>query len=127
MARLKSMSHAYKGTLTKPAKLGYCTLAWTERDDDGTGAPVYILKHHKTYVFIWRPQSGRLSVSHGGWQSKTTAQRIRHGLNMLGLELLTSDLPGRWRIATKHGDAFTMRGNSLTLRRYQLTNTWERV
>lgn len=92
----------------KTVKIGFKTVAC--RSDDG-----FMVRLHSTTVIAYNTADNKLLVNTGGWHSGITAQRIRHGLAYLGLQLLTSDLPGRWRVADYKGNAWTIRGNSIKL------------
>jgi len=87
------------------------------------------LQYHSTRVaeLVEFPSIGarRLTINTGGWFSVTTAQRIRHALQEVGLMLVTNDLPGRWRVMDRRGNAFTIRGNKLMLRHDG--NEWQRI
>lgn len=109
-----------------PRRIGYKTTAWHNTDG-------WSIRLHYTNVCSYDAATATLFVSTGGWHSGITAQRIRHGLAELGLQLLTSDLPGRWRVADYKGNAFTIRGNSIKLRRISDDTSnfgdccWERI
>ena len=74
------------------------------------------MRYHYTVVVSYSASCQTLFVNTSGWFSNSTLQRIRHGLGELGLNLSTSDLKGKWRVMDNHGNAFTIRGNSITLR-----------
>jgi len=108
----------------KLSKIGFKTKAINS--DDGFRIELY-----RTGVVAWSSRDARLLVNTDGWSTKITAERIRHGLEPLGLALLTSDLPGRWRVADlTTGEAwslrYTLRGPSLRLQRDDQGN-WHRV
>lgn len=82
------------------------------------------LRYHKSIVVSYATDF--LYVSCAGWRTKTTAERIRHGLAYFGLTLLTRDLPNVWRVADNKGNAWTMYNGQVYLRRNPKTNDWER-
>lgn len=82
------------------------------------------MRYHRTKVVSF--DGAVLYVSHGGWATKTTAERIRHALSYFGLTLLTNDLPNVWRVADTKGNAWTIRGNQLSLIRDN-NNNWRRA
>lgn len=85
----------------------------------------FAIKYHSTTVIDFEAATRTLVVQTNGWFSVTTLQRIRFGLDYLGLSLSTSDLKGKWRVMDNHGNAFTLRGNSIKLR--QTNGEWARV
>lgn len=82
--------------------------------------------HYNTKIVAWDGET--LFVNTAGWFSKTTAERIRHALAAypINLQLLTRDLPNRWRIADYRGNAWTIRGNYISLVRDN-TCEWRRA
>jgi hypothetical protein len=102
-----------------PRKIGHNTTAWY----DASGS--FGLRYHYSNVVSYDTASQVVFVSHAGWMTKTTAERIRHGLGELGLQLLTSDLPGRWRVADRNGNAWTIRGKHIKLH-LQANGYWVR-
>lgn len=118
MARLRDLSDIPLSTWQKPCTIGYKTTAWYDADG-------FAVRHHKTNIVTFDRVADTIFVSHGGFMSNTTAQRIRHALKELGLQLLTHDLRHRWRVADLNGNAWTIRGATIKLQRRN--NTWSRV
>jgi hypothetical protein len=89
----------------------------------------WALEYHRTDVVQFDHFASssvrELTVNTGGWRTTTTAQRIRHGLHELGLTLSTTDLRGEWRVMDRKGNAWTIRGDRLTLRHDGIE--WTRV
>lgn len=119
MARLDSIDRKITGW-QNPRRIGHNTTAWC----DALGS--FGLRYHYTNVVSYDAQEWIMFISHAGWMTKTTAQRIDHGLRQMGLRLLTSDLPNRWRVADHKGNAWTIRGNSLRLHLDPITKEWSR-
>lgn len=120
MAHLINL-HRLNCSWDNPKRIGYRTHAW--RNADG-----FSIRLHSTNVVSYDAATKILFVSTGGWFSKITAERIRHGLAELGLQLLTRDLPNRWRVADYHGNAWTIRGNSIKLKLApNADSSWQRV
>ncbi len=125
MAQLQSISRVNR-TWQEPKKIGHNTTAW----NDGASWGV---RYHYTNVCSFDAATQTLFVSHGGWRTTTTLQRIRHALYEVGLQLSTSDLPGKWRVMDYKGNAWTMRSKSIKLRRVSDDKrnfgdaAWERV
>ncbi len=121
MARLTDI-HAMKPcTWQHPRKIGHNTLAWKDNTGD------FAIRYHSTVVVQYDSATRTLYVNTSGWFSVTTLQRIRHGLDYLGLRLSTSDLKGKWRVMDYHGNAYTIRGNSITLRKVTDWADWQRI
>jgi hypothetical protein len=120
MAHLKSIKTIRWSDPTNLVKLGHNTYAWRNRDGN------YAIRYYSTWVVQFHHATvddsyDYLVVNTNGWFSKTTAERIHHGLDgQFGLNfyLSTTDLPGRWRVMDNKGNAFTIRGNQLILRRH---------
>jgi hypothetical protein len=117
MAQLIPIRHVLR-TWQNPKKIGHNTTAWNDGQSWG-------MRYHYTNVCGYDYDTQTLFVSTGGWFTCTTLQRIREALYHVGLELSTHDLPGKWRVMDYKGNAWTIRGNSLKLRRFG--DTWERV
>jgi len=114
MAHLKSVKTIRWSDPTNLVKIGHNTYAW--RNHEGN----YAVQYHSTWVVQFRraiedDSFDYLIVNTGGWFSQTTAERIHHALD--GFRLSTRDLPGRWRVMDHFGNAWTIRGNQLILRR----------
>ncbi len=119
MARLDSLSTMVR-SWDNPKRIGHNTLAW--RDTSGS----FSIRYHSTVVVNWDAETQTLFVNTSGWFSKTTLERIRHGLFYVDMQLSTSDLKGKWRVMERFGHAaFTMRGNSLRLQKRH--GEWFRV
>lgn len=77
--------------------------------------------HSTNVVMVHTYSSGAMDIeiNTGGWFSTTSAQRIRHALDAVGLQLLTTESfynrKGEWRVADYAGNAFTIRGSKLRL------------
>jgi hypothetical protein len=120
MAHLQSI---YKPT-NGPRKVGHNT-----RIDRGSN--FCTVTYHRTTVFTWNIDelgNERIVVNTGGWFTKTTAERINYALGLVvTLSLLTRDLPNVWRVTDNHGNAWSIRGRTLTLKRDVTDQTWVRV
>lgn len=117
MAQLRSIQ-SIRADWQRPKKIGHNTKAWYNADG-------FSIRYHSSNVISYDSLGDMLHVNPCGWFSKTTAERIRHGLRELNLQLLTSDLPGRWRVADHNGNAWTIRGGHLILKR--VDGKWQRV
>lgn len=119
MAQLRSLSHIKRDAQWHT--VGYKTKAWFSADHTR-----FEIKHHRTTIVSYDGEFLRIGT--GGWFSKTTAERIRHAIEVypIRLQLLTRDLPNRWRVADHKGNAWTIRGNSITLRQTK-SGDWERA
>lgn len=118
MARLESLATMVRNW-DNPKKIGHNTKAW--RDETGS----FSIRYHSTVVVSWDAATQILFVNTNGWFSVTTLQRIRHGLFYVDLWLDTQDIKGKWRIRDHSHNAFTMRGNSIKLRK--TNDGWVRV
>lgn len=112
-AHLKSIWSVKPGN-----KIGHNTRV--QRDENG-----WIIIYHKTPVVIRNGLDQTLEINTGGWETPTTAQRIRHGLREFGLILNTWDFKGYWRVQDQKGNAWTIRGSRLRLK--QSDTGWARV
>lgn len=102
-----------------PRKIGHNTKAWHDRDHN------FSIRYHSTNVVSYNHADQALFVNTNGYLTKTTLERIRHGLFQLGLRLSTNDLKGKWRVMDNCGNAFTIRGNSIKLQR--VNGEWQRI
>lgn len=118
MARLRDLRCVYPTPWRSPQTVGFKTKAWY--DEHGFSVRLY-----GTNVCSFDALNNTVTVTAGGWHTKITAERINYALSELNLRLLTNDLPGRWRVADYNGNAWTIRGNILTLRRRR-DGTWVR-
>lgn len=118
-AKLIPLDHI-NTTWQKPKEIGYQTKAWHHNGD-------WSIRFYRTDICSYDAQSQTLFVITGGYRSAVTAHRIRHGLAVLGLQLLITDLPGRWRIADYEGNAWSIRGDRIKLTRCNCCNGgWHR-
>lgn len=120
MARLASIQSLTRKPINRWHRMGHNTRFMSY---DPTN---WLMCYHRTDVIEYNSHLGQLIVRHNGWMSRTTAERISHGLAHLGLRLLTHDLPGVWRVADYKGNAWTIYDGRITLRRNPKTNDWER-
>ena len=119
MAQLKALHTIKAKGWQHPIKIGHNTKAW--RDLDGS----YSIRYHSTVVVNWDAANCLLYVNTNGWFSKTTLERIRFGLDYLGLSLSTNDIKGHWRVMDRKGNAFTIRGNNIKLA--LASEGWKRI
>lgn len=121
MANLQNISAVKPG---HSKKIGHNTTMQRHN----SGMHHFSLRYHSTTVVEYLGNT--LIVNTGGWFSKTTAERMRHGLycSGTGLRLTTDGLAGQrgvWRVYSPQGDAWTVRGSKLILVR---TDTgWRRA
>lgn len=118
MAHLQSLATMVRNW-DNPKKIGHNTTAW--RDSEGS----FSIRYHSTVVVSWDEATQTLFVNTSGWFTKTTLERIRHGLFYLDLRLDTQDLPGKWRVRDYNHNAFTMRGDSIKLQK--ICGEWKRI
>jgi hypothetical protein len=116
MAQLIALSHVPRG---KNMRLGHNTRGYRE---GGISGVIY----HRTEVVTRDAEKRIVTVRTGGWRSRTTKERVHHGLIGSGLTLSTHDLPGKWRLLDGNGNAFTMRGNTIKLQRDD-AGVWSRL
>lgn len=121
MARLQPIYTVKPLGWQHPKKVGHNTLVWRDVDQS------YSVRYHSTVVVNYDQSREVLYINTNGWFSKTTLERIRYGLAHVGLELSTRDLKNKWRVMDHKGNAWTIRGNSLTLARDTNNNTWSRM
>lgn len=123
MARLKSIDWCCKVfDRNGRSRVGHNT--WLHKRDGG-----WALQYHSTNVIEYREHDDgmrTLTVCNGGWHSVTTLQRIRHGLHELGLQLLV-ELGGKWRVADRNGNAWSLRGRGIVLLYQNGDGIWRRV
>ncbi len=110
MARLQSIATIVCNP-DQMRRIGHNTYAWHDRNHS------FELRYHRTNVVQFCADAGVLVVNTGGWFTNTTSERIHHALRQLDLRLSTTDLPNRWRVMDSFGNAWTIRGNSIKLRR----------